>query len=271
MPFRKITAEKISTAVIRQIEHLILQGILRPGDRLPSERELAERLDVSRPTLREALGNLEDRGLTVARPGGGTYIAEVLGSAFAPPLIELFATHDTALFDYIAFRRDIEGLAAERAARNATEADLRVIASVYARMEEAAGKRNPAEAAQLDADFHLAIVEAAHNVVMMHIMRSLYELLVRGVFYNRNVVYGLHEGRQRLMEQHREIRDAVIGRDPPRARRAVEAHMDYVESALRDADRARSREEVAELRDRHEALRARRGRPRANAARVAAK
>ena len=82
------------------------------GDRLPAERELAEKLQVSRPTLREALAELEERGLVVARPGGGTFIAEVLGSAFAPALIELFATHDTALFDYLDFRRDLEGLAA---------------------------------------------------------------------------------------------------------------------------------------------------------------
>ena len=99
VPFQKIVACKISSAVTRQIEELILQGVLRPGDRLPAERELSETMDVSRPTLREALADLEERGLIATRPGGGTFIAEVLGSAFAAPLIELFATHDTALFD----------------------------------------------------------------------------------------------------------------------------------------------------------------------------
>ena len=87
MPFQKVAAEKISGAVIRQIEELILQGVLRPGDQRPAERELAETMEVSRPTLREALADLEARGLIVTRPGGGTFVAEVLAAAFAPPLI----------------------------------------------------------------------------------------------------------------------------------------------------------------------------------------
>ncbi len=262
MPFEKIVANKISSTIIRQIEELILQGVLRPGDRLPAERELSEKMEVSRPTLREALADLEERGLIVTRPGGGTFIAEVLGSAFAAPLIELFATHDSALFDYIAFRRDLEGLAAERAAINATDADLAVIDSVFRRMEEAASKRNPDEEAAVDAEFHMTIVEAAHNVVMLHMMRSLYDLLVRGVFYNRNVIYSLRERRSKLLDQHRAIRDAVVGRDPEAARAAVEMHMDFIAEALRDADRMRSREQVAALRQRHEELRTQKPRTR---------
>ena len=262
MPFQKIVAEKISTTVTQQIEELILQGVLRPGDRLPAERELSETLDVSRPTLRDALADLEQRGLIATRPGGGTVVAEVLGSAFAAPLIELFATHDEALFDYIAFRRDMEGLAAERAALHATDADLAVINSVFARMEEAARKRNPDEEAAIDAEFHMTIVEAAHNVVMLHMMRSLYDLLVRGVFYNRNAIYSLRESRTKLFDQHRAIRDAVVGRDPRAARAAIEAHMDFIAVSLRDANRLRSREQVAALRQRHEELRAQKPRVR---------
>ena len=236
--------------------------MLRPGDRLPSERELSETMEVSRPTLREALADLEARGLIVTRPGGGTVIAEMLGSAFAAPLIELFATHDTALFDYIAFRRDMEGLAAEHAATNATDADRVVIDNAFRRMEEAAAKRNPDQEAALDAEFHMTIVEAAHNVVMLHMLRSLYDLLVRGVFYNRNVIYSLPERRSKLLDQHRAIRDAVVGRDAAAARAAVEVHMDFIAEALRDANRMRSREQVAALRQRHEELRARKPRSR---------
>lgn len=255
MPFTKIPAEKISTSIVRQIEELILQGVLRPGDRLPSERELAERMEVSRPTLRDALADLEGAGLVVARPGGGTFVADVLGSAFAPPLIALFASHDTALFDYIAFRRDVEGMAAAQAAVNATDADLQIIESVFDRFEAATAKRNQEEAGKIDAEFHMAVVEAAHNVVMTHMMRSLYGLLVNGVFYNRRIIYGLREGRDRLLEQHRAIRDGVLSRDPQAAREAVEAHMDFVSAALHEADRMRSREEISALRQRHEETR----------------
>ncbi len=256
MPFQKISSGKIADQIVLQIENLILQGVLRPGERLPSERDLAETMDVSRPTLREALADLENRGLIAARPGGGTFVAEVLGSAFSAPLIELFAKHDTALFDYIAFRRDLEGLAAEHAAVNATETDLGVIDSVFDRMEAAAAKRNPEAEAAIDAEFHMAIVEAAHNVVMLHMMRSLYELLVRGVWYNRSVIYSLRERRAKLLDQHRAIRDAVVARDPEAARAAVNTHLDFIERSLREADRARTREQVADLRREHEARRA---------------
>ena len=127
MPFEPIQQEKLSYGVIRQIEGLILRGILRPGERLPSERELSERMSVSRPSLREALGELQERGLLTSKAGAGVYVADVLGSAFAPALVKLFSTHDKAVFDYISFRRDMEGLAAERAARFASDTDLKVI------------------------------------------------------------------------------------------------------------------------------------------------
>ena len=259
MPFTPISAEKVSVSVMKQIETLILQGVLRPGERLPAERDLAARLDVSRPTVREALGQLEEKGLVIVRPGGGAFVAEVLGSAFSPPLIELFATLDIALFDYIEFRRDLEGLAASRAAERATVADKDVIRSVFSRMLDAHEKKRPEEEAEIDADFHMAIVEAAHNVVMLHMARSLYELLRRGVFYNRNATYAEQDSRNRLLEQHRRIHDAVLDGDPDGARRAVEEHMDFVKLHLMNVDRIRSREEIAKLRrDQEERMNARR-------------
>jgi len=254
MPFSAINPARMSEAVTRQVETLILRGVLKPGDRLPPERELAERMEVSRPTLREALGELEDRGLIETTPGGGTHVSEALDTAFSAPLIELFATHDDALFDYIALRRDLEGLAAERAAEHATQADLAVIDQVF-RALEAAARVDARRAAAIDAEFHMALVEASHNVITLHVMRALYDLLVRGVFYNRDAVYGLPDGSAVLLGQHREIRDAVLARDGARARAAVEAHLDYVAEALRQADRRRSREEIARLRQRQETLR----------------
>ena len=143
MPFQKIEAERLSQSIVTQIEVLILRGILRPGERLPAERELSERMGVSRPSLREAISDLQGRGLLVTRQGAGVFVADVLGSAFSPALIGLFSNHDEAIFDYIAFRRDMEGLAAERAARFGTASDLQVIGAILAKMETAHLKRDP--------------------------------------------------------------------------------------------------------------------------------
>ncbi|WP_417264511.1 GntR family transcriptional regulator, partial [Celeribacter sp.] len=107
MPFQKVTPEKLSASVARQVELLILRGILRPGERLPSERDLAERLGVSRPSVREAVAELTDKGLLDPRADAGIFVADVLGSTFSPALVKLFGSHDEAVFDYIAFRRDM--------------------------------------------------------------------------------------------------------------------------------------------------------------------
>jgi GntR family transcriptional repressor for pyruvate dehydrogenase complex len=252
MPFRSVQPEKISTSVTHQIELLILRGILRPGERLPSERELSERLGISRPSLREAVAELQDKGLLTSKAGAGIYVADVLGGAFSPALIRLFAAHDEAVFDYIAFRRDMEGLAAERAARLASDTDLRVIQTIFDKMVAAHTKRDPADEALLDADFHLSIIEASHNVIMLHMMRSMYELLREGVFYNRQIMFRNRSTRDLLLEQHRAINEGIQARDPIGARRAVEAHLNFVEQALTDQKRAERHEAIARQRFEHE-------------------
>jgi len=255
MPFEPIPQEKLSMGVVRQIEGLILRGILRPGERLPAERELSERMGVSRPSLREALSDLQERGLLASKAGAGVFVADVLGSAFSPALITLFSSHDEAVFDYISFRRDMEGLAAERAARLGSDMDLKVIDTIFKKMESAHTKRNPADEAHLDADFHLAIIEASHNIIMLHMMRSMYELLREGVFYNRTVMFKQRTTRDTLLEQHRAINAALQARDPERARGAVEGHLSFVETSLSDKQKADRNEAFALKRYEHEAKR----------------
>lgn len=252
MPFSKVQSEKLAEAVARQIELLILRGILRPGERLPAERELSERLGVSRPSLREAVAELQEAGLLESRAGSGVYVAAGLRVEFPPALIRLFATHEDAVGDYIQFRRDMEALAAERAARYGSETDLRVVDAVFARMETAHAKRDPAEEAGLDAEFHMAIVEACHNVVMLHFMRSMFGLLREGVLYNRQIMFRQRMTRDMLLEQHRAINVALQARDAGAARDAVSGHLDFVKAALDAQRRADRNEAVAHQRYEHE-------------------
>lgn len=248
MPFQKIHAEKLSHAVVHQIEQLILRGILNPGERLPAERDLAEQLAVSRPSLRTAISDLQDSGLLVSRAGAGIFVAEVLGNAFSPALVRLFESHDEAVFDYIRFRRDLEGLAAERAAKYASDTDVRVIQTLYDKMESAHTKSNPDDEARLDAEFHLSIIEASHNVVMLHMMRSMYDLLKKGVFYNRQMMFKHRVTRSNLLEQHSAINSALQARKAGAARAAVEAHLDYVEQMLNEQKVTQRHEAIAQQR-----------------------
>ncbi len=188
--------------------------------------------------------------MTAKAGGAGIYVADVLGSAFSPPsLIRLFSRHDEAVTDYLSFRRDMEGgLAAERAAKYGTETDLQVIDELYHKME-AAGDGMGRE---LDADFHTAIIEASHNVLMLHMMRSMYDLLREGVFYNRQVMFSQKVTKADLLEQHGKINAAIQARDPVRARAAIERHLDQVCEAYEDQRRAERNEEIARQRLDHE-------------------
>lgn len=251
MPFQKVQPEKLSSTVVRQIEQLILRGILRPGERLPSERELAERLGVSRPSLRDAIAELQERELLISKANSGIFVAEVLGSAFSNALIRLFATHEEAVFDYVSFRRDLEGMAVERAAIHGTDTDLQVVQTVFDKMEAAHSKRNPEEESLLDVEFHLSIVNASHNVIMLHMMQSMLSLLKEGVFYNREIMFKQRLTRDHILGQHRAINDALQARDPKAARAAVESHLSFVEQALRDHNAQEKHEEIAKRRFEH--------------------
>lgn len=251
MPFEPVQSEKLSSAVVRQIELLILRGVLRAGERLPSERELSERMAVSRPSLREAIAELQESGLLVSRANSGIFVADALGSAFSPALTRLMGDHEEAVLDYVSFRRDMEGLAAERACRHGSDTDLEVVAKVFAQMETAHSKRDPGPEAALDAEFHLAIVEASHNVVMLHMMRSMYELLREGVIYNRQVMFRQRATRSLLLDQHRAINDAIQARNGVAARKAVEDHLDFVLQSLTDQARADKNDAIARQRLEH--------------------
>jgi len=243
-----IAPHRTSDEAARRIEALILDGVLRVGERLPGERELARQLDVSRPVLRDALHMLEGRGLVITRAGGGTVVADIVGEVFKPPIVAAIARHGKATADYLEFRREIDGLAADYAARRATPDDRRLIEGIVARMAAAHAKPDFAEEAALDVELHNSIGEAAHNLVLLHVLRACYRLVADGVFTNRAVLYGLPAARDALLAQHRALADAVIAGDPVAARRAAEDHIAFVAEALSNAERADEWRRVSRLR-----------------------
>ncbi|MCJ8311251.1 MAG: GntR family transcriptional regulator, partial [Rhizobiaceae bacterium] len=101
MIFSQIEHDRTSREIERQIESLILEGVLRSGDKLPGERELSKSFNVSRPIVREALSALEERELLIAKHGGGTYVADVIGTVFARPVVKLISTNRKAKSDYL--------------------------------------------------------------------------------------------------------------------------------------------------------------------------
>ena len=246
--FRKVDHHRTADAVVLQLEELVLNGVLRPGDRLPAERDLAQDLDVSRPVLRDALKDLEERGLVASRQGGGTFIADVIGPIFSEPLIGLIERHPSATADYLEFRKDIEATAARHAANRATEADRASLTNILARMDTAYEAGDHDLEAKLDIEFHQTISEAAHNLILLHALRSCYRLLANGVVLNRQRLYDPNGARTDLLAQHKEIARCILDGDPDGASEASRRHIDYVQAALAAAEQNASRQSLADLR-----------------------
>nr|CRH04401.1 Pyruvate dehydrogenase complex repressor/DNA-binding transcriptional dual regulato [Candidatus Magnetococcus massalia] len=248
MPFEKIKIAKVADVIVEQLEQMILSGVLKPAEKLPSERELAQQLDVSRPSLREALFKLEAKDLIESRHGGGTYVKSVLGPTFTDPLGRLLQSHPEAAADYLEFRKVMEGEAAALAAVRHTEADREIITAQFNRMEQAQANRKLSREADADADFHLAISEATHNVILLHIMRGLFNLLQQEIFHNRHRLYTREGAQAALLQQHRDLLEAVLARDPDAARSAAQAHLSYVQQAFEEMGVEWGREHTAHQR-----------------------
>jgi len=243
-----MAGERVSDSVVRQIEELILEGALKPGDRLPAERKFAAQLGVSRPSLREGLQILAARGLLHTRRGGATEVAESLNPALENPLLELISASADAQEDVMELRHAIESMAAYHAAARRTETDILSLREAYKRMVNSHGSGDAVLEAKADADFHLAIGEASHNVVLVHVMRSLFSLLRRSIHYNLENLYQRPDNFKHLRDQHYHLMNAIIDGDPQGAKTASDMHIHYVEKTLRDMNVRRRREARAQLR-----------------------
>ncbi len=230
-----IKSVRLADTIASHIKTMILEGVLRPGEKLNSERELAEKMGVSRPSLRDALAQLETAGLLVTNKSGTT-VARFL-SPLADPLGELFGNNPRVVSDYFEYRRLVEAHASGLAAQRATKEDCEAISACLARMKAAHTSDDPTEEADADAGLHLLIYEAAHNVVFLHIMRVLSDMLRKGIFYNREQLYRRAGVREILLAQHLRIGEAVLARAPAEAEKAASDHIRYTFETIEDIRR----------------------------------
>lgn len=214
---------KLADAIAEHLEQMILEGSLRPGEKLAAERELAEKLEVSRPSLREALEKLQRRGL-IETTKAGTVVTQFM-APLTEPLATMMQSNEQALIDYLEYRGLVEGEAARLAATRATEVEFAAIETCLNRMREAHKIDDPTAEAEADVDLHVLIYEAAHNVVLMHVMRAFSEMLRGGVFYSRLQLYTRPGVRDELLEQHLAIGAAVLARNPDLAAQAATNHV----------------------------------------------
>lgn len=226
---------RLSDTITDQIEGLIATGKLKPGDRLPPERDLAQQLDVSRPSLREALLILESRGLLQARRGGGFSVTDVTAPTITDPLVHLLQRHPETVDDILELRHGLECVAAEFAALRATEADGKRLRDIVGAMKRRRTEVDPLEDTDRDVDFHMAVAEASHNVALVHVMRGIFNLMRINMLRSREALCHQAENVTLLDQQHAEIAKAIAARDPAAARAAANIHLSFVQASLREA------------------------------------
>lgn len=245
MAYQPVKPPRIADAITERLEAMILEGSLKPGQRLPPERALAERFGVSRPSLREAIQKLAARGLLTSRQGGGTYVNETLDSRFSDPLLEMLSRHSEFNLDLLEFRDAMEGISAYYAALRSTAADKALLIQRFEELEASFLGHSSLHEAKADAAFHLAIAESAHNVMLLHTMRSIFHLLEKSIVENLAYLFEKPQSRPLLMQQHRALLDAILEGRAEDARERAHEHLVFVEEGLLEMQRAETRAQRA--------------------------
>lgn len=221
-----IKSTRIYEEIVRQVKQLIAEGRLKTGDRLPPERELAEKFVVSRTSVREALRALESLGLIEIRPGEGTFVRQVSVDALVGPLALMMTSQREAIGELFEARRVLEPAIAALAASRATPDEVQEMERILESQarEVTAGRTGLAE----DAAFHTAVGVAAHNHAITRIVHAIMDLLTQSREESLNT-----PGRPtRSHQDHRRILQAIAKRNPSAARQAMLDHLVAVEGLV---------------------------------------
>ena len=226
-------ALQVSDGLSRRLEQLIRDGVIVHEERLPPERELARHLGVSRTSLREALHELELKGLIDRRPGRGTVVLDPNVSQVGESLLGHLQGAERDLRHVMDLRAVLEPPIAARAAQRATPGDVRKLRELVDAMRR---ERSRARSAQLDVEFHDAIAESTHNPHLVRLLRFASEWIDE----SRRAVAFDRRRRDRSISAHEEIVAGIESRDPDRAMVAMRRHIDAVNELIAAEADARS-------------------------------
>ncbi|MCX6546787.1 MAG: FadR/GntR family transcriptional regulator, partial [Acidobacteria bacterium] len=172
MDLTPIRTKRLYEEIVEQIRLLIADGKLKPGDKLLAERELADRFQVSRASVREAIRTLEMLGVIDIRPGEGTYIRETETDDIIRPLAMFLAVERSSVIDMFEMRRIFETATASLAAQRATDQEILEIETILEDMKERLNLQDPEKGEEFDAAFHFAIAEATHNSLLAKLFKT---------------------------------------------------------------------------------------------------
>lgn len=230
---RSVDKTRVSTSIAEQLVEAIRTGGYPPGSALPAERILAEKLNVSRGSVREAIRILEHIGLLDVRTGSGTFVR-----ADAPPAVSLMRLRAASVgehspLDVMTARRALEPVCAELAARDRTEHDLAALRAAIAEHERLIELDEDPQ--DVDLLFHRTVAAASHNPVLELLVDRLVEIMDQGTW--RTLKTQLRTGRgatQMPLAQHMLVQEAIERQDPAAAAAAMTEHLSWFEESLFD-------------------------------------
>lgn len=228
-------APHIPNMVVNQIVKLIADGVLKPGDKLPSELEMTRRFGISRISLREAMKLLEAKGFIESHGRKGKYIRSALDESISSPIENMISVDHEKIWELLFVRRIIDSEAAALAAEKATSEQIDNLVN-FLREAELLGvdtiveKR---EGGRLYAKFYNDLADATNNTIFAHLMKSISSVLRGALPYSRTKLQAIPESSRIIYNQHVEIIEAIKKRQPERARNAMRTHIDWLEENLK--------------------------------------
>lgn len=220
---------KIYEQIMEQIKILIANGTLKKGDKLPSERDLAEKFQVSRTSVREAFRALQVRGLISSKQGGGNYISDDVDDALIETLSIMFMLRQSQPKEILELRSTLETGIAELAAKKIEKNELNILHSIIRKMEQC---KNAEKDSILDRQFHHTLATASKNSFILCIWKSAFYIIDSFIAKARESILIHEENKKVLLTQHKQIFDAIKNKNPIEASDAMNTHLKFVNNYI---------------------------------------
>ena len=231
---KPIQQQKISDQVFEQLKELIFRGTLKPGEKLMPERVMADSMNVSRTTIRNAIGRLVTMGLVVHKQGKGTFVAMPDPKRDNPFALAMTA-QNASIYDLLEVRMGLECVAAALAADRADDADISAMTQSITEMEkEVQAGRLGTEA---DTSFHMAVAYATKNQLHIQVMKNFYDYLFHGIRESLHFLYEDAQNIQLILDQHKAIMTAIVSRAPEKAYEAMQQHIEFVKEFFKQREK----------------------------------
>lgn len=225
------TKKKAYQVIVDQITEYFLNGALQPGEKLPTERELASRFHVSRTSVREALRKLEIKGIIEIKQGSGSFIKSSDSHSIGEELSStILKTEKKLVYEMLELRQTLEVECAFLASQRATSEDLARIGQALEMMDQV--KNDVELGIQADLSFHMNIVLATHNTIFAQLFQTLSEHMQDTIRVTRTERLKNVERTQETIDEHKEIYLAIAAGDAIQARQLMEKHIKQIRREL---------------------------------------